>query len=168
MWLILRKYKTDKIYKDKLGLIYDERVVAYNYLQNKIMNFALTDNFDVLLHNNKHKFTKKKIYKINIEEYEKIINDIEEKEIGASTKLYFIYIMKDFDNYKELNNTQKEKLLDFVYTYWIHAELTEHTIYDYLEMIFNSTYYGYDEIIKNINNITYEQFENIIEKNMFY
>lgn len=105
---------------------------------------------------------------MNIEEYEKIINDIEEKEIGASTKLYFVYLMKDFDNYKELNNKQKEKLLDFIYSYWIDAELTEHTMYDYLELIFNSTNYGYDEIINNIDNISYQQFESIINNNMFY
>lgn len=105
---------------------------------------------------------------MKIKEYEKIIKEIEEKEIGATTKLYFVYIMQDFDNYKELNNIQKEKLLDFVYTYWIHEELTEHTMYDYLELIFNSTNYGYDEIIRNIDNLSYEQFENIINKNMFY
>lgn len=59
MWIILRKYKTNKIYKDKFNLEYDERVVAYNYKQNKIMDFALTDNFNTLLYNNKHKFTRK-------------------------------------------------------------------------------------------------------------
>lgn len=105
---------------------------------------------------------------MNIEQYEKIINEIEEKEIGATTKLYFVYLMKDFDNYKDLNNKQKEKLLNFVYSYWIDAELTEHTMYDYLEMIFNSTCYGYDGIVENIDNITYEQFENILNENCMF
>ncbi len=105
---------------------------------------------------------------MNIKEYEKIINEIEEKDVGASTKLYFVYIMKDFDQYKELTDNQKEKILDFLYTYWINEELTENTVYSYLEAIFNSAYYGFDEIIKNIDNLTYEQFENIInEKCMF-
>lgn len=105
---------------------------------------------------------------MNIKEYEKIINEIEEKDVGASTKLYFVYIMKDFDQYKELNNEQKEKILDFVYTYWINEDLTENTVYSYLEAIFNSTYYGFNEIVKNIDNLTYQQFENIInEKCMF-
>ena len=51
---------------------------------------------------------------MNINEYEKIINKIEQKEIGASTKLYFVYIMKDFEKYQGLNNKQKEKILNFV------------------------------------------------------
>ncbi len=105
---------------------------------------------------------------MNINEYEKIINKIEQKEIGASTKLYFVYIMKDFEKYQGLNNKQKEKILNFVYTYWINEELTEHTIYDYLELIFNSVNYGFPEIVNNIDNIAYQQFENIINENYFF
>ncbi len=105
---------------------------------------------------------------MNIKKYEKIIKEIESKDIGASTKLYFVYIMKDFEKYQNLSDEQKEKVLDYLYTYWINEELTENTIYSFIDSIFNSKSYGFPEIVENIDALTYQDFENIInEKCMF-
>lgn len=102
---------------------------------------------------------------MNIKEYEKIIKEIEEKDIGAITKLEIVSHMMGFDIYENLKDINKEKLLDFLYSYWMESDLIEHTLYDYTEAIFNSSFYGFPEIVENIENLSYKDFVNIIEKN---
>lgn len=76
---------------------------------------------------------------MNIKEYEKTVNELENKEIGAITKMYLVYLMIDYESYKELSDSNKEKLLDYLYTYYIETDfLYENSLHDVVELILNS------------------------------
>lgn len=99
---------------------------------------------------------------MNIEEYEKIIKEIEEKDICGVTKLQIVSDMKSFEQYKTLSDAGKEKMLDYIYSYWIDNDLWEHTLYDVVELIMNATQHGFTDIVSIIDKIDYRTFENIV------
>lgn len=106
---------------------------------------------------------------MNIKEYQKIFKLIETrekelKEINLFCKLEFYYNFKDFDTWQELNEKSQEKLIDYAYTYYIENDIIEHTIFNICELIINSTFYGFQEIAKNILKLSYKDFENIINE----
>lgn len=106
---------------------------------------------------------------MNIKEYKKIFKLIETKEkeqneINLFCKLEFYYNFKDFDTWQELDEESQKKLIDYTYTYYIDNDIIEHTIFDICELIINSAFYGFEEIAKNIKNLNYIDFENIINE----
>lgn len=100
---------------------------------------------------------------MNIKEYEKIINKIE-KHGGNITKMYFVYQAKDFDSWQEMTYKQKEKLINYTYSYWLDEDLNENYVYNIMDLIFNSHYYAKNEILENIDKIEYKTFCNIINE----
>ena len=101
---------------------------------------------------------------MNIKEYEKIIKELEEKDIGTITKLYILNEMIGYEKYQNLSDNNKEKLLDYIYTYYMENDLYEHYFSDIVELILNSGWYGYCEILDKLDNLDYKTFENIINE----
>lgn len=101
---------------------------------------------------------------MNIKEYEKIIEEIEKKDICGITKLQIVSDMKSFEQYQTLSDAGKEKMLDYIYSYWMDNDLWEHTLYDVIELIMNASYYGYNDIVSIIDKIDYRTFENIVNE----
>lgn len=101
---------------------------------------------------------------MKITKLEQILKDLEKEEIGSTSKLYLVYHLTSFDNYNELKEEARQKIVDYCYRYWIHLDSLEHTEYDYIEAIANSIQYiGYD-IFGNIEKLSYNDFVNIIEE----
>lgn len=99
----------------------------------------------------------------NKNKFTRFIKENDKQKYNKDVKKYY-YWMLEADTSNKLDGLTSFEIS----SHWINEELTENTVYSYLEAIFNSAYYGFDEIIKNIDNLTYEQFENIInEKCMF-
>lgn len=101
---------------------------------------------------------------MNIKEYEKIIKELEEKDIGAITKLEIVSYLLEYDEYTKLKEEQKEKLLDFLYSYWINNDLMENNLYDMVEMIVNAPSYGFSNILQMLDDLDYKTFENIVNE----
>ena len=101
---------------------------------------------------------------MKINEFEKIIKDGERNCIGFVTKLEIVSYMMEYDSYKELSEESKEKLLDYSYSYWMDEELVEHTLYDFIEAIFNSNQYIGFDIVNSIDKLNYKNFVDLIEE----
>ena len=96
--------------------------------------------------------------------YEKIINEIESVKMnGTFTKLEIYYNLKDFDSFYELNDENKQKIIDFIYCYWIDNDFLEYNLLNVCDMVIDSTRYCEYDILSMINTLTYEDFEKIIE-----
>ena len=101
---------------------------------------------------------------MNIKEYEKIIKELEEKDVGAITKLEIVSYLLEYEEYTNLKETQKEKMLDFLYSYWINNDLIENNLYDMVEMIVNAQNYGFPNILQMLDDLDYKNFENIVNE----
>lgn len=103
---------------------------------------------------------------MNIKEYEKLVKELKEKETGAITKFEIVSYLLEYDEYTKLKEEQKEKFLDFLYSYWINNDLVENNLYDMVEMIVNAPSYGFPNILQMLDDLDYKTFENIVnEKN---
>ena len=100
-----------------------------------------------------------------IEFFEKIINELEEIKVnGMFTRLEIYYNMRDFDAFQELNNENKQKIMDFIYCYWIDNDFYDYNLYNVCDMVINSTHYCEYNILQNIDSLSYEDFEKIINE----
>lgn len=89
----------------------------------------------------------------------KTINKILENNkniIGLSCKISIVEDMQNFENYQALKEEEKAKLLDFIYSFWIHNDFLENTLFDIIYQILNNS-----NIQKEIKNINFKTFENI-------
>ena len=101
---------------------------------------------------------------MNIKEYEKLVKELEEKEIGAITKLEIVSYLLEFEEYTNLKEPQKEKMLDFLYSYWVNNDLVEYNLYDMVEMTINAQIYEFPNILQMIDDLDYKTFENIVNE----
>lgn len=98
---------------------------------------------------------------MNIKDYIKILKNIDTKK-GSFIKLQIIFYLIDSDEFKQLNEENQEKLVDFIYSYYMQNDIEEYDLEQMTYGIINSSDYGYINIIENINNIDYQKFENIL------
>ena len=97
--------------------------------------------------------------------FDEIIEKIEKKEnIGGLTKLEIYYNIKDFDRFADFTDDQKEKIINYIYIYWINNDFMEYNLLNVCDMVINSTGYCGIDILENIDNLTYEDFEKIINE----
>lgn len=100
--------------------------------------------------------------------YKKILNEIEnieekEKEVNLFCKLEIYYNCKDYDAFQELSEENKEKIINYIYTFYMENDLIENTLFDICDLIFNSIY-ELNEITNNIDALNYQDFENILNE----
>ena len=98
-----------------------------------------------------------------IHTYKNILKEFKKENISL-IKLETLEHLQGFDNFNELQEEQQNKILDFVYSYWIESDLQEHTLFDYIEVLASSNFYGYGDIFANIEKLSYKDFVNIIEE----
>ena len=72
---------------------------------------------------------------MKINEIEKIVKDFEAQGADTITKIYFVYIAKDFDGWQELDEQEKSNLINYIYTFWIKSDLNENYIYNLFEIV---------------------------------
>lgn len=100
---------------------------------------------------------------LEIKKYKNILKEFKKENISL-IKLETLEHLQGFDNFNELKEEQQNKILDFVYSYWIESDLQEHTLFDYIEVLANSNFYGYGDIFGNIEKLSYKDFVNIVEE----
>ena len=118
----------------------EDRIVIYNILE-------IIDNEEL-----------KEIIK-----YKNILKEFKKDNISL-IKLETLEHLQGFDNFNELQEEKQNKILDFVYSYWLESDLQEHTLFDYIELLANSNFYGYGDIFGNIEKLSYKDFINIVEE----
>lgn len=97
---------------------------------------------------------------MDIKELERLEKELKDNNdlIGFTTKLFIIDNAQSFDNYNELSQEQKAKIIDFIYSYWIYNDFIENTLFDIICLIFDNI-----EIINKIDKMNYKDFEKIID-----
>lgn len=116
----------DKI-EDMILMSKDRFLSSYRYLT--VAEYENTKN--IILHFIKTKKELNKKLNVNLEEnkmekikkFEKIINEID----IDMTKMYILYNMSCHDNYENLSDTQKDKLIDFIYDIFMDDETNTYT-----------------------------------------
>lgn len=101
--------------------------------------------------------------KKDIVKYKNILKEFEKNNIFL-TKLEILDHLQGFDSFNDLNEEVQEKTLDFLYSYWLEADLKEHTLFDYVEAFCNSNFYGFGDILGEMEHLTYKEFIDIIEE----
>lgn len=96
---------------------------------------------------------------LTAKDYEKILLD-NNKEIGFATKLLIVDDMRYFDKYKELTEEQKDKMIDYVYSYYVESDNSDMTTYKIIS-------YTFDNLMENFDELTYSDFEDEIDNNVF-
>lgn len=100
--------------------------------------------------------------KLNIKELKEIIKEIQDKDHTALGRIDILYELMSFDEFNELTESQQEKILDFVYTYWLDNDFTEYNIYSICDIVINTSDFYNNNILKKIDNLSYEEFEKIV------
>lgn len=97
--------------------------------------------------------------------FDEIIEKLEKADnIGAVTKLEIYYNIKDFDKIDNFTELQKEKIINFIHTYWINNDFDDYNLYNVCDMVINSKGYCNIDVLENIDALTYEDFEKIINE----
>lgn len=97
--------------------------------------------------------------KLTAKDYEKILLD-NNKEIGFATKLLIVDDMRYFDKYKELTEEEKDKMIDYVYSYYVESDNSDMATYKIISYTFNN-------LMDNFGELTYSDFETEINDNVF-
>lgn len=72
---------------------------------------------------------------MNVKEIEKTVNELDKTGADTISKLYFVYIAKDFDGWQDLNEKEKENIINNIYTFWIKTDLNENYIYNLFDIL---------------------------------
>lgn len=74
---------------------------------------------------------------MKINEIEKIVKDFEAQGADTITKIYFVYIAKDFEGWQELTEQEKQNIINNIYYFWIKTDLNENYIYNLFDTLEN-------------------------------
>lgn len=101
---------------------------------------------------------------MNVKELLKIIEEGQKKDFGFVTKIEIVDHLREFDDFKALNEVNQNKLLNFLYSYWLELDSIEHTCYDYVESVMYSIQYIGFDIVAHIEELDYKKFVDLIEE----
>lgn len=90
------------------------------------------------------------------EEYENILEN-NKSEIAFATKLFIVSELSEYD----LSGIDKDKLLDYIYSYWVNYDFIENTLSDYIWVLMNNS-----ELVERIKDgriENYRDFENYLD-----
>lgn len=122
--------------------------------------FYMINNIEVLINHTKQITPRNKK---DIVIYKDILKDFGKNNIYL-TKLEILDHLQGFDKFNDLSEDIQSKTLDFLYSYWLEADLQEHTLFDYVEVFCNSCSYDFGDILGNIEHLSYKEFVDIIEE----
>lgn len=98
--------------------------------------------------------------KLGASDYEEILKS-NLGEIGFATKLLIVDDARYFDAWKEFTEEEKDKLIDYVYSYYVDSDNSDITTYKLVSYIFN-------EIDReDWREMTYSKFEDDVNDNVF-
>lgn len=108
----------------------------------------------------------KKMKKFNmIKFFDEIIEKMENIKInGIFTRLEIYYNLRDYDAFTELTNENKQKIIGYIYSYWIDNDFFEYNLLNVCDMVIDSTHYCEYNILQLIDSLSYEEFEKIINE----
>lgn len=94
-------------------------------------------------------------------DYEKILKESYANEIGFATKLLIVDEARYFDKWQEFTEEEKDKLIDYVYSYYCDCDNEDVTLYKLVSFVFNE----FDH--ETWHELTYEKFEREAIDNVF-
>lgn len=98
--------------------------------------------------------------KLSASDYEKFIKENYD-EIGFATKLLIVDDARYFDGWTDFTEEEKDKLVDYVYSYYCDSDNADITTYKLVSYIFNEIDH------KTWHELTYSAFEHEIDENVF-
>lgn len=97
--------------------------------------------------------------------FNEIIEKMENIKInGIFTRFEIYQNLRDMDGFENFTEEQKIKIIDFIYCYWMDNDFLEYTLYNVCDMVLNSSHYCGIDILQDVDNLTYEDFEKIINE----
>ena len=96
--------------------------------------------------------------------FEEVIN-FHKDEVNWPTKLMIVDYAMSFEAWQNYTEEEKNKLIDYVYSYYIDSDSTEYTLWDLVEWTLGNDFLqGSSEKFKNMS---YQDFENFIDNQTF-
>lgn len=97
--------------------------------------------------------------------FDEIIEKMENIKInGIFTRLEIYYNLRDYDAFTELTNENKQKIIGYIYSYWIDNDFFEYNLLNVCDMVIDSAHYCEYNILQLIDSLSYEDFEKIINE----
>lgn len=143
--------------------------IGIDAVEKYLKDFEESDHEDYCYMINNLEVLLRCAYRIAIREkelhtYKNILKEFNKNNLSI-IKLEILDNLQSFDKFNDITDEdEQEKIIDFIYTYFMDNDFQEYNLYNICDMLINSTHYCNIDIIPNIKNMSYEDFEKIINE----